>query len=96
MYDIKAKITSENKRGIWSGYRPAYDINGYLTTGMIEFIDTKRLDIGETAEAYITFISPEYYSQSLCVGQKIDFYDGSKKVGEAQVLEIYNKILERK
>ncbi|MBQ9518749.1 MAG: hypothetical protein IJR59_02515 [Firmicutes bacterium] len=96
-YDIKAKISFTNPeytRKLYSGIRPAHDINGYLTTGVQEFIGTDSLKYGETTEGYITFISPEYYPKSLKTGKIIPFYDGPKFIGTAEVIEIYNKTLE--
>ena len=37
--DIKALITITNKDCVYTGYRPAHLINGYLTTGLHEYID---------------------------------------------------------
>lgn len=96
-YDIKAKISFTNpeyKRKLYSGMRPAHDINGYLTTGLQEFIGTDSLKYGETTEGYITFISPEHYPKILKKGKILQFYDGSELIGTAEIIEIYNKTLE--
>ena len=42
----------------------------------------------------IEFISPEVYPNSLWIGKKIDMYEGSKKIGYAEIVNIYNPILD--
>lgn len=73
--DIKALITITNKDCVYTGYRPAHQIDGYLTTGLHEYIDTDRICNGESKEGFITFISPEAYPHSLKVGDKISFQE---------------------
>jgi len=91
--DIKALITLTNRDCVYTGYRPAHMINGYLTTGLHEYIDCDHICKGETKEGFITFISPEFYPNSLRVGDIISFQEGSKTVGYAEVLDIINDIL---
>ena len=35
--DIKALITITNKDCVYTGYRPAHQIDGYLTTGLHDY-----------------------------------------------------------
>ncbi len=91
--DIKAKITLTGREFVMSGYRPAHLIGDYYTTGLHQYIGTDTLNKGESVEGYITFISPEYYPKSLKVGDMLDFYEGSKQVGNIKILEIYNELL---
>jgi len=91
--DIKALITITNKDCVYTGYRPAHQIDGYLTTGLHEYIDTDRICNGESKEGFITFISPEAYPHSLKVGDKIPFQEGATVVGYAEVLDVINDIL---
>jgi elongation factor Tu len=91
--DIKALITITNKDCVYTGYRPAHQIDGYLTTGLHEYIDTDRICKGESKEGFITFISPEAYPHSLKVGDKISFQEGATVVGYAEVLDVINDIL---
>ena len=88
-YHIKALITNISDKPLLSGYRPAHDINGYLTTGMHKYSDNDKLGAGESVIGYITFITPELYLDSIKKDNIIDFYEGSKKTGYATVLEIY-------
>ena len=91
--DIKALITITNKDCVYTGYRPAHQIDGYLTTGLHEYIDTDRICNGESKEGFITFISPGAYPHSLKVGDKISFQEGATVVGYAEVLDVINDIL---
>ncbi len=95
---IKAKITLYDTRTkVYTGYRPAHLIKqGYLTTGIQEYIGTDWLYPNNSTEGYITFCSPEAYPHCLAVGQQICMQEGAKVVGMVEVLEIYEKSLERK
>lgn len=90
-YHIKAKITNISDKALLSGYRPAHDINGYMTTGVHKYTGCDKLGAGKSAIGYITFIMPELYLDSIKTGDIIDFYDGSKKTGFAFVIEVYNE-----
>lgn len=93
MADIKAIITLTNKECILSGYRPTHVIGDYLTTGLHEYIGVDRVMKNQSVEGYITFISPEAYPNSLSNGTIIYFQEGSKIIGRAEVIEIYNEVL---
>ena len=93
--DIKAKIVLTGRETIKSGYRPAHLIGDYYTTGLHQYIRTDTLHKGGAVEGYITFISPEYYPKALEIGDILEFYEGSKLVGNIQIIEIYNKLLKR-
>ncbi len=92
-YDIRAKITITDKDECFSGYRPAHLINNILTTGIHTYIGTDSIKKGQSAEGYVTFITPEYYPHSISIGDRIPFQDGSKTVGYIEVLEIFNDLL---
>lgn len=91
---IKNKRPSRNS--IYSGYRPAFKVkDDYLTTGIIKLIDIEELLYDNEAKAEIWFITPELYSNSLEVGQTIQFQEGKIVHGFATVIKINNKILEK-
>ena len=96
MADIKAKVKNLRESGNYfsSGYRPAFKIKeNYLSTGEIELIGRKKLDVGESCEAYISFLTPDIYPESMWKGKKLIFSEGEKITGEAIVEEVYNQIL---
>ena len=84
--DIKAKIVLTGRETVKSGYRPAHLIGEYYTTGLHKYIGTDTLNKGDAVEGYITFISPECYPNTLEVGDVLEFYEGSKLVGNIQIL----------
>lgn len=89
---IKAKVTNLRKNGkcIFAKFRPVFKIiDAWDTTGEIELIDTDKLEVGESAEAYIRFMYPEKYSQSMWIGREIEFYEGCNVAGKAKVIEVY-------
>lgn len=92
--DCKAIITNLRKAPVRSGYRPAHLIrDGYYTTGVHEYIDTNELRMNESCIGMITFISPEVYPHTLYPGLIIETYEGSKKTGYIEIVEVYNPIL---
>lgn len=95
-FDVKAKFTLTGKENIFSGYRPAFLIGDYLTTGRVDFETQEMLKKDAAIEGVITFIAPEEYPHSLDIGMRIFFQEGAKVVGYAEILEIYNDILNMK
>ncbi len=71
--DVRANITLTRAKPMQSGYRPAHLIGDYLTTGVHKYISTDVLNQGESAEGFITFLTPEAYPHSLKVGMRITF-----------------------
>lgn len=96
--DVLAEITLNGERQCHtcSGYRPAHLIGDYLTTGVHTYIDQDVLNEGETCRGYITFISPECYPNSLSIGDKLTFQEGSRITGYVKILNIYNSVLRKK
>lgn len=93
--DIKARITITRRIPVMSGYRPAHLIGDYLTTGAHQYIGVEQVGYGETAEGFITFISPEFYPHTLEPGMKIQFQEGRRITGYAVVMEVYNDRLRK-
>ena len=91
--DVRAKFTLLRNQYVMSGYRPVHKIGDYLTTGMHNYFVKERVEPGECVEGTITFITPEYYKNSLKTGMRIEFFEGSKLTGYAEILEIYNEIM---
>ena len=94
-YDIKAKVLNLRKSGNYfaSKYRPTFQIlDDYATTGEIELIDTDKVKVGEWAEAYVRFLTPEVYPHSLWVGREIEFKEGLNITGKVIVTEVLNDI----
>lgn len=91
--DVRAMITLTRKNPVASGYRPAHDIDGYLTTGVHQYLSKNEIKCGETVEGTITFITPEYYPHTLEVGMRLTFQEGEHVTGYADILEIYNELL---
>lgn len=90
-YNVKAIIANVSNKVIFSGYRPAHDINGYFTTGVHKYIGNDKIGIGESSMGYIAFITPELYLNSINEGDIINFYEGTKKSGHAKIIEVYRK-----
>lgn len=97
--DIKAEITfltsaeGGRTRPTYSGYRPAHLVkDNYLTTGMHDY-EKDEVQPGETVIGTIRFLSPEAYPKSLWLEKIIPIQEGSRVVGFAKVIEIYNEIL---
>jgi elongation factor Tu len=66
----------------------------YLTSGYHKYKDKDQALPGESAITDIWFLTPEHYRHSIQVGTVIRVQEGSRLVGHAKVLKIYNKLLE--
>ncbi len=100
--DIEAKVTllstkdGGRKLPSGTGYRPAHLVReDYLTTGVQHYIEQDTLRPGESCFANIWFITPEAYPKSLWVGKNIQFQEGGRVVGYAEVKKINNTVLLR-
>jgi elongation factor Tu len=99
--DIEAEVSflasAEGGRSTpaFSGYRPNHLVlPEYLTSGQHEYKDKDRVLPGESAVTDIWFLTPDQYPRSMQVGTVIRVQEGSRLVGHARVLKIYNKVLE--
>lgn len=95
-YDVEAifHFIGDRKNNIYEGYRPAHMIQeGYLTTGVHHYYNIE--DSSDEIKGMITFISPEYYPNCLWVGKEIEMYEGSKMIGYAIIMQIFNPALEK-
>lgn len=91
--DVEAVFYFNDNRKVYDGYRPAHLIcENYLTTGLHHYYNTDNSN--KEIKGTIEFISPEVYPNSLWIGKKIDMYEGSKKIGYAEIVNIYNPILD--
>ncbi|WP_440066538.1 hypothetical protein [Tenacibaculum discolor] len=98
---VKAKlklISKEEggrKTGVKSGYRPnhifEYQSNGqfkYSYVGDIQFDENELILPGETKEVLIRFLSRQLIDEYMNIGRKWWIHEGTKKIGEAEVIEI--------
>jgi elongation factor Tu len=98
--DIEAEVTllatAEGGRSTpaKSGYRPNHLVfPDYLTSGHHEYKDKEQVLPGEPAITEIWFLTPDQYPKSMRVGKVIRVQEGSRLVGHAKVLKIYNEVL---
>ena len=78
-----------------SGYRPqlSFDFEVITTSGKLNFIDEEWGCPGETVQAEITMLSPQFFEKKLYKGLKFKFIEGSKTIGTGKILKITNKNL---
>ena len=98
--DIEAEVTflptADGGRSVpaKSGYRPNHLVlPDYLTSGHHEYKDKEQVLPGESAITEIWFLSPDRYPKSMSVGKVIQVQEGSRVVGHAKVLKVYNEVL---
>ena len=79
-----------------SGYRPQFKIANYemQTSGEQIFIGKNNAMPGETIEAEITIMSPQFFIQRLSLGQSFEFREGAKVVATGKINKILNTELE--
>ena len=79
------------RTGVCNNYKPQYRVlDDYLTSTVHAFVDKEIINPGESCNAYVKFITPEYYPNCLFVGRKIYVHEASKIVGLATVIEVYS------
>lgn len=100
--DVEAEVTflaaDEGGRSTpaQSGYRPQHAVrDDYFTTGVQEYLDVEQAAPGATVRANITFLTPEAYPGCLWEGKVINVQEGSRVVGRARILKIFNPALQR-
>ena len=94
--DIEVIFTfnGTRKNPAHEGYRPNHIImENYLTTGVHHYYDADEVASNGTIKGTITFITPEMYPHCLWIGKKIPIQEGTKVVGEATVIKIFNQLL---
>lgn len=94
--DVEAlfRFIDFRKNNVYQGYRPAHMVKeGYLTTGVHSYYNLDN-DLNEL-RGTITFISPEAHPACLWIGKEIEMYEGSKLIGYATIVKIFNPILEK-
>ena len=94
--DIEALISLNNTRkyGVSSGYKPSHLIkDNYLTSGEHFYYNNCNLNPNSEVLGTIKFITPYVYPFTLHLGKIISFYEGGRKVGEAKVTKIFNRLL---
>jgi len=80
-----------------SGYRPelSFDFEKITTSGRQIFLGTEWVFPGESIEAEITMLSPQFYEKKLYKGLEFKFKEGSKIIGTGEILKIKNKNLKK-
>lgn len=79
-----------------NGYRPHHRLLGdYQTSGVHHYPGRSTLNPGETAETTISFLEPLAYLRSITKGDVIEISEGSRVVGHATILAVFNPVLQR-
>jgi len=99
--DIEAEVifltTDEGGRSrpVYSGYRPLHLVlPERFTSGQHEYKNKDRVLPGESATTDIWFLAPDQYPKSMHIGKIIRLQEGSRLIGHAKVLKIYNEALQ--
>lgn len=80
-----------------SGYRPQvkFDFTEMQTSGQQTFIDKEIVYPGDTVNAKIKILSPNYFAGNLTEGMKFEFREGATIIGTGQIKDIVNDKLEK-
>ena len=75
-----------------SGYRPQvkFAFTEMETSGQQTFIDKEVVYPGDTVNAKIKIVSPDYFAGNLTEGMKFEFREGATLIGTGQIKEIVN------
>ena len=87
---IKLLPTTEGGRSsfVRTGYRPTIRFADLYTDGSFTFVDCEEAQPGDECEAKLTFVNPSYVREYLRVGSRFDITEGTRKVGEGEILSI--------
>ena len=85
------------KTPAYSGYRPQvkFDFTEMQTSGQQTFIDKEIVYPGETVNAKIKIVSPDYFAGNLKEGMKFEFREGATIIGKGQIKNIINSKLDK-
>lgn len=80
-----------------SGYRPQikFDFTEMQTSGQQTFIDKETVFPGETVDAKIKLLSPDYFAGCLTDGMEFEFREGATIIGTGEIKYIVNDKLEK-
>ena len=59
-------------------------------------LDTERVSTGDEARAHVWFLTPDVYPHTLWVGRVLTVAEGSRPVGSATIVDVFNPVLKRK
>lgn len=94
---LKFKTTEEGGRIGFakSGYRPqlSFDFEKITTSGRQIYIGKEMVFPGETIEAEITMLSPQFFEKKLSEGLEFKCIEGAKTIGTGKILKIKNEKL---
>lgn len=94
--EVLFEFNNMRKHPAIDGYSPNHLIaEDYLTAGVHHYYNAKSVSPNETATGTITFITPELYPHTLWVDKIINIQEGSRVVGKATILKIFNPILNK-
>ncbi|NVK27763.1 MAG: hypothetical protein HWE14_06950 [Flavobacteriia bacterium] len=82
-----------------SGYRPHLEFDhspGKLTTGSQRFIGKEWIEPGQTIEAEITMVRPEFFFGKIKVGDTFNFGEGARVMGAGVVKSVFDERLLKK
>ena len=92
---LKYKTADEGGRSTPanSGYRPhvSFEFSEIITSGRQIFLGKDRVFPGETVDAEITIISPQFFENKLYEGLEFKFMEGVHLIGTGKILSIKNK-----
>jgi len=99
--DIEAEISflptekGGRRSAALSGYRPTHDfgLGGTLNDAAHEYIECEAVQPGQTANANMWFIAPEYQEGRLSAGFKFTVQEGSHIVGHGTIIKVVNALL---
>jgi len=80
-----------------SGYRPQvkFDFTEIETSGQQTFISKEIVSPGDTVDAKIKILSPDYFAGSLTEGMHFEFREGATVIGTGEIKYIVNDKLEK-
>ena len=76
------------KKNVYSGYRPQFYYDNKDRDANQTYIDFSEVKPGDTAKAYLTFLSPKEHKNKLKTGSHFLLREGQKIVVYGHVIDI--------
>lgn len=72
----------------FTGYRPSFRFNGQYNDVVVNLINKTQVTGGDTVEAHLTFIAPEFQRNRLFVGLQFDLTEGPRAVCRGTITKV--------
>ncbi len=94
MFMLTALTYEGTVKHVRTGYRPIYKIRpDYWSSAHHEFAEGRSVATREQCLAEVWLVTPEAYPHTLWTGRILDVAEGTRIVGQAEIMQVLNPLL---